>query len=576
MRRTHSDEEVVLVPARMLNEVVYCPRLAVLEWVQGEFAPNRDTEEGRVLHHRVDRKQRSGLRNAKRAWADALKPEQKPETEAEEVADDQPAILRSLHMSDEELGLTAVVDLCELSEDSAIPVEYKKGSPQGDSAWSADRVQLGAQMLLLRAHSLNCDYGLVYYATTKQRLTVELTEELATEVQSARDTLLELLRTNTLPDPLVDDARCPRCSLVGICLPDETRAMRGEACPDEVRRLVPARPETSPLYVQAQGARISKKGEELEVWTPESGTTRVRTRELDSVNLLGAVQMTAQTQQALMRQGIPICYFSHGGWFYGVCDGLGHSNVELRMRQYEVAKDTRQAITVARAFIAGKVRNHRTMLRRLVDEENKKVLADLAWLIRDIEKASSIERLLGLEGNAARIWFDQLPRILHTKADDEFELFFHHRNRRPPRDPVNAMLSYGYGILVREHFIITQRAGFDARCGFLHRPRSGRPALALDLMEEFRPLIVDSIVLTMINRKEMGSGDFLRSGDAVSLNAQGRKKLLAAYEKRMDTLVTHPEFGYSISYRRILDVQARLLGRWLLGEIPEYKAFVTR
>jgi CRISPR-associated protein Cas1 len=153
---------------------------------------------------------------------------------------------------------------------------------------------------------------------------------------------------------------------------------------------------------------------------------------------------------------------------------------------------------------------------------------------------------------------------------------FDGRNRRPPRDPVNALLSLAYSLLAKDLTIVLQAVGFDPFLGFYHRPRYGRPALALDLMEEFRPLVADSVVLNAVNTGVIQRGDFVGRGGAVSLGHAGRGRFLRVYERRMDELVTHPVFGYRISYRRVLEVQARLLGRFLAGEIPEYPGFQTR
>ena len=150
------------------------------------------------------------------------------------------------------------------------------------------------------------------------------------------------------------------------------------------------------------------------------------------------------------------------------------------------------------------------------------------------------------------------------------------RNRRPPRDPVNALLSLGYSLLAKDLMVVCHAVGFDPMLGFYHQPRFGRPALALDLMEPFRPLIADSAVLTALNSRMVSAGHFVQSGDAVALTAEGRKAFFRAYELRMDTLVTHPIFEYRVSYRRMLEIQARLLMRVLDGEIGEYPVFVTR
>lgn len=160
--------------------------------------------------------------------------------------------------------------------------------------------------------------------------------------------------------------------------------------------------------------------------------------------------------------------------------------------------------------------------------------------------------------------------------DSGWEFDFEGRNRRPPKDPVNALLLFTYALLVKDITITVASAGLDPYLGFYHCERYGRPALALDLMEEFRPLVADSTVIAVINNGEITGADFVKRAGAVALTASGRRKLIHAYSRRLDALVTHPVFGYTISYRRVFEVQARLLGRYLLGEIPEYPAFVTR
>jgi CRISPR-associated protein Cas1 len=196
-----------------------------------------------------------------------------------------------------------------------------------------------------------------------------------------------------------------------------------------------------------------------------------------------------------------------------------------------------------------------------------------------MERAMEVERmdsLLGIEGTAAHRYFSSFGDMLRTGDSPVPAFDFQQRNRRPPRDPVNAMLSFAYAMLTREWTTILQAVGFDPYLGFYHQPKYGRPALALDLMEEFRPLIGDSVVLTVINNGEVKPDDFISAMGSVSLTAAGRTRFIEAYERRMSQEITHPVFGYRISYRRVLEVQARLLGRYLAGEIPEYPSFTTR
>jgi CRISPR-associated protein Cas1 len=237
-------------------------------------------------------------------------------------------------------------------------------------------------------------------------------------------------------------------------------------------------------------------------------------------------------------------------------------------------------LRLARRLVGGKIRNQRTMLLRNHTEPPEICLRQLKEMALRADGAVSAEELLGIEGNAARLYFGAFDGMLKAGEAAEtpagFRLDFEGRNRRPPRDPVNALLSLGYSMLTKDLTIACYAVGFDPMMGYYHEPRFGRPALALDLMEPFRPLIVDSAVINAINTRMVTAADFIRSGDAVALTSGGRKNFYHAYELRMDTLVTHPIFEYRVSYRRLLEVQARLLGRVLEGETGDYPVFITR
>jgi CRISPR-associated protein Cas1 len=279
---------------------------------------------------------------------------------------------------------------------------------------------------------------------------------------------------------------------------------------------------------------------------------------------------------ALFDLNIPVFFFSQGGWFRGRTSTHGSKNVELRVQQYRAADDTEAALGLARSFVTTKIRNQRTLLRRNAPRVGAVVLGELESLAKKAERAASVESLLGLEGTAARTYFGAFSKMLKGDAEALGAFDMNGRNRRPPRDPINALLSFAYALLVKDCALALSVAGLDPMLGYLHRPRYGRPALALDLMEEMRPLIADSTVLMAVNNKEVRPSDFSVTVVGTALKAPGRKRFLATYERRMDQLVSHPLFGYRISYRRLLEVQARLLGRTITGEIPAYPAFRTR
>ncbi len=550
-----ADEELLL-PARMLNEFAYCPRLAYLEWVQGEFADSADTVEGRLRHQRVD----------------------KPRTNRVEEGEEERVHTTSVDLSAPAEGLVAKIDLVESGQDGVLPVDYKRGKRPhlAQGAWEPERVQLCAQGLILRENGYRCEEGVLYFTSSRERVRVAFDEELVRRTRELAESMRRTMGEAQVPPPLEDSPKCPRCSLVGICLPDEvlllTRPDTGGQHP--VRPLAPLRDDALPLYVQKHGARIKKNGDTLEVHCDDERLAVARWMEISQIVAFGAVQMSTQVIQEACRRGIPITYLSSGGWFYGMIQGMPHKNVELRCRQFALAADGQMSLGLARSFVQAKIANCRTMLRRNHDGLPEGVLDGLREDAGRAERATSMETLLGIEGAAAHRYFSCFGGMVRSRDLGTFD--FNGRNRRPPRDPVNALLSFAYSMLARELTVALLGVGFDPYLGFYHQLRHGRPALALDLMEEFRPLIAESVVLTVINNGEIRAGDFIQRMGAVALTPPGRGKFLAAFERRMGHEVTHPIFGYRISYRRVLAVQARLLARYLGGELPAYPAFVTR
>ena len=277
---------------------------------------------------------------------------------------------------------------------------------------------------------------------------------------------------------------------------------------------------------------------------------------------------------------LPIRGDTHGGWFLGHTVGLGHKNAELRTAQYRASFDTAHCLRLARGLVAAKVRNQRTLLRRnwKRGEMPEALLSQFKQDIDAATRAHDLAQLLGVEGNAAARYFRHFGEMLSLPEDaaTNWPFEFEHRNRRPPTDPVNALLSYAYSLLARSMAVTLTAVGFDAMRGFFHQSRYGRPALALDMMEPFRPLLADSAVLMAINNGEIGEQDFVRVGGAVNLNERGRRAFIAGYERRLAQEVTHPIFGYAAQYRQIVEIQCRLLGRHLLGELDDYPNFTTR
>ena len=571
---------------RNVSEFAYCPRLFFYQQVVGVFAHNEHTVEGAAQHKRVDKESR------------------RVPAPDEETA--EPVVATSITLSSDRYRVIAKLDLAEFKGGLATPIEYKKGRPMrtdsGLKAWPADRVQLALQAIVLRDNGYQCDEGLLYYRTTKQRVRLKIDETLMEEGEKAINGAWSAVVAGQLPPPLVDSPKCPGCSLVGICLPDETVHLADRTAKEpatqyelfdepnlttkkgprmETRLLVTPRVETKPLYLNTQGLRVGKSGGVVKIRDKSRVVQEARINDICQVNLMGNIQITTQAVQSLCSSGVPVCYFSAGGWFYGVTTGMNTKNVLLRKAQFVLADQDWFCLRLAKALVAGKIRNQRTMLLRNHIEPDPVDLREMKRLAGKTDRAGGLDELLGMEGYGARIYFGAFSGMTKRDAEpgaSEPELTFHlgARNRRPPRDPINALLSYGYSLLSKDFTVACYSVGFDPMVGFYHQLRHGRPALALDLMEPFRPLIVDSAVLTAINTKMVTPKDFVSAGKAVSMTAKGRKGFLRAYEHRMDTLVTHPLFDYRVTYRRLLEIQTRLLGKLIEGEVSEYPVFVTR
>jgi len=558
-----------LVPARMVNEFVYCPRLAYLMWGQAEWAETGDTVDGRRVHKRVDR---------------PSAPLPDPETLE---TDDARTVSRSLTLSSEKLGVIARIDIAEAGGGAVIPIDYKRGRRPhvARGAYEPERVQVCLQALLLEEHGYRVEEGAIWYAGSRERVRIVLDGELRDAAREAGNRLRLTVAHGRIPPPLTDSPKCPRCALVSVCLPDEMGALGGSGLAP--RPIAIGADEALPLVVQSQRARIAKEGETLKIVDEKQGDTTVRLNDVSDVALFGNISISARALATLMDRDIPVAFHSHGGWFRGIAHGTGHRNVEVRTAQYRFSFDARHCLNFSRDLVAAKIVNQRTILRRNWRGDRgrrKEVLNHLNAARRSASRASSIKVLLGIEGDAAATYFRAFAGLLAppaaagrpggAKVAASFR--FDARHRRPSTDPVNAMLSLAYAMLTRHLTVALATVGVDPYRGFFHAPRYGKPALALDIMEPFRPIIADSVVLSAVNTGEVSVGDFVSAATGTALTTAGRRRFVGAFERRLSQEVTHPLFGYRLSMRRLLLLQARLLCRHLLGELPRYPHHLPR
>jgi CRISP-associated protein Cas1 len=692
------------IPARMLNEFVYCRRLFYYEFVEGVFVESADTLRGSAIHARVD----SGTGampipgNGSRVRGSKFKGKVKAKGAEAAPKEDQSLVTsvatqeketihsRSVQMGSARLGVIAKMDLVEVTESrveappssftnstsevgealrksgnpgpkveeggsgpqteftselfaayEVCPVDYKAGAPRegvdANELWDTDKMQLGLQALILRDNGYICNEGIIYYRATKQRVRLLVTAELETwivqQIAEAREVIKQ-----PIPAPLVNSPKCVRCSLAPVCLPDETRMLAGrsestvetetshslltagataerrgaETVPyrsgeaEKPRRLMAARDDRRPLYLNTPGLRVGCGDEVLTVKEKDRLIEEIRVRDVSHVALFGNIQISTQAVQTLCEMEVPITYFSMGGWFYGITRGHELKNVFLRMEQFRWAREAALCLPIARQIVHGKIRNQRTMLMRNHVEPPSPAILKLKRASEDALEAGAAEELLGIEGAAAGMYFQHFDGMIKSEEDlpekvietealgtgqpesgngeasmaksarPELRFDFTGRNRRPPTDPVNAMLSLAYSLLMKDATLAALAVGFDPYVGFYHQPRFGRPALGLDLMEEFRPLVAESTVLSCINNRVVTEKDFVRAGEAVNLSAAGRRRFFQIYEQRMSSLITHPLFDYKVSYRRALELQARILAKTIAGEIAQYTPLLTR
>jgi CRISPR-associated protein Cas1 len=340
------------------------------------------------------------------------------------------------------------------------------------------------------------------------------------------------------------------------------------------RRVVASDTPASPLYANEQGTRLSKRGKRVvQLRGDAEQLASARLIDVSHIAIFGNVNVGSSLLRTCFENGIPVLWFTYGGWLRGFAAGPGPGNVQARIRQHRAARVGEPWFPSA--FIAGKIANSRTLVRRHAEGDVQRALAQLAALARQAKNERSAESLLGIEGTAARIYFGQFGKLLRPPRES-LSFAFEERNRRPPRDPVNALLSFAYALLLKDVTAAAIAAGLEPDVGFFHRPRFGRPALALDLAEEFRPVIADSVVLTAVNNGEVRARDFIARAGAVALTQEGRRRFTATYERRMRSKLRHPLFGYEASYRRTLEIQARLLASVLVGDAPAYRPLTTR
>lgn len=351
------------------------------------------------------------------------------------------------------------------------------------------------------------------------------------------------------------------------------------------------------VHVTKPYCTLKKEGDVLVIHIPGQDETPKQKIEVPLIKVTrlviwGDSTLTPAALAALLEQKVEIAWLDGLGRFRGRLVPAEGKNSLLRLSQFRTHEDPTARLRLARAFVRGKLLNARTLLMRAARKSADEAVRQAADKLRDlVAQADQLPqsdappqdpsrpqagtvwgRLQGLEGAGTALYFDVFGRLLRADGG----LRFDQRNRRPPRDPVNALLSYGYTLLMHSCAGALQACGLDPYIGFLHSAQYGKPALALDLMEEFRVTIADSVVLMVVNNRVLTSDDFIEEFGSVRLKDESRRRFLEKFEERMETEIHHPIFEYRATYRRCLELQARLLARAIEGELSDYPPFCVR
>ncbi|HEY6423405.1 MAG TPA: CRISPR-associated endonuclease Cas1 [Pseudonocardiaceae bacterium] len=524
------------LPISLVAHQVFCPRRAWLE-AAGESTDTQQVAVGVAAHVPTDDTATSRLRR-----------------------------LRGVEITSGEWGTIGRCDTLEVDDDGALTVVEYKSAPRRRRADVTDpmRVQLTLQVHALREMGFRVAGQAVYFTTSRERVPVELTADDTAAAHKAVLDTRATLSSATAPEPLEDDPRCSGCSHIGVCLPDE------RSLTSVTRRIVVADPDTQVLHLSTPGSRASTRRGRVEVARQGESLASVPLERVQALVVHGNVDVSGALIRELLWRRLTVVWCSSNGRVVGWAAAAAGPNGAARPRQ-RLASAVCQ-LELAREFVSSKIANQATMLRRHGDAPD--AIPRLRALQRQARSGSSVAALFGIEGDAAAIYFRSFATMFTRKVRDTID--FATRTRRPARDPVNAALNFSYGLLVGDVLRAVVACGLDPHAGFLHSSERNKPALVLDLCEEFRAPVADSVVLGAFNNGELKTSSFSDVLGVVNLRETGRRTLISAFERRVETTFRHPLFGYSLTWRRAMEVQARLVLGVIDGTQDSYVGVRTR
>lgn len=517
-----------LIRVMALHALAYCERLFYLEEVEEIRVADHRVYAGRTLH------------------------------EAEVDGDGE---WQSVQLESETWGLKGKVDYVRYRDGGVVAFEHKRGRSCGDDAWESDRLQVIAYAALLEEHlSKPVKEGRVRYHANNKTVRVPISDDSFVKLRDAIARARELSVTVQRPPVAENEKLCAKCSLAPVCLPEEERLLQAvDADESTPPRLFPEDDERRIVHVTDAGSRVSKSGEQIVVTPREDEPRKFPGRDVATIVLHGHTQISSQTIHYAVAHNIGVHWITGGGQYVAGLAPAG--GVQRRHRQFEGLRDARLCLSLAKRLAKAKVENQLKFLMRNSrgkDAEGTAAQAakNMRAELRGVDRAPDIDTLRGHEGMAGKIYFSALPVLL----DQTQELMcFAGRNRRPPEDPFNAALSFGYSLLYRDVMAAIICVGLDPAFGFFHTPRSAAYPLALDVMELFRVVSWDMPLVASANRNQWKEEHFTRTQKQVWLSSDGRKQAIELYEKRKQEQWKHPVLKYSLSYARAVELEVRLL-----------------
>ncbi len=528
------------LPISLVAHTVFCPRRAWLE-AAGETVRNEAMEVGSADHARVDRR-----------------------------TDERSTARRSVDVASGVLGLVGKCDVVEVGADGALRIVEYKAAPvrRRPVVTEAQVVQLALQGQCLREMGHDIAGYAVYFTNHRLSVDVLVDEEATGRAWDAVAATRTVITSPTAPPPLEGDSRCGRCSHAGLCLPDERRETI------VTRQIRVSDPQGETLYLATPGSRASLRRGRVDIVHGNETLASLPIDRIRSVVVQGNADVSSGLLRELLWRDVPIVWTSWQGRVVGAARSAHSPNGQTRVRQHVASAEG--DLELARELIASKIANQATQARRGARVDVAGEVSTLRSLARACSAASSVAEIFGHEGAAATIYFGLVPTRLNAPLGDDFAARWPGRVGRGAADPLNVALNLVYGLLLAEVIRSVYACGLDPHAGFVHSSNRNKPALALDLMEQFRPLVADSAVIGAVNNGELKLSMFTEVLGGWRLRDGGRKALITAYERRVNQEFRHPVFGYRVTWRRAMEVQARMVLGVLDGTQPAYVGIRTR